>query len=474
MEIESRPQRGLASFVINLSCFIIPFTVSSVNIALPSLGTEFSMDAVLLGWVTTAYLAAVGAFLVPLGRLADIHGRKAVFLWGVIVYTFSSVFCGLSVSPVFLITFRALQGIGAAGILSTGLAILTSIFPAGERGRVLGINVATVYSGLSCGPLIGGILVYHFGWRAVFLVTPPAGVIIILFTLLRMKGEWVEAHGERFDLVGSLLYGLALLAIVYGFSLLPRLQGVFSILLGFFGIFTFIKWEVRLKEPIFNVHLFGRNRVFAFSNVAALINYSATYAVTLLLSLYLQYIKGLNAQQAGTVLLVQPLVQAVFSPFAGKMSDRIEPGLVASAGMGLTAAGLFLFIFMGEGTSSLFIVANLAVMGLGFALFSSPNMNAIMGSVEKRFYGVASGTLGTMRSSGMMFSMAVVMLIFALYMGRIQITASVYPLFIKSIKVAFGIFSGLCLVGILPSISRGRVHSKSEAVSKRSISESSS
>ena len=446
-----------ALLVTTLGAFLIPFMGSSVNIALPSIGKEFAMDAILLGWVTTSYLLSVAMFLIPFGRMADIHGRKKLFLYGFIVYTVSSLFCAFSTSPLFLISFRILNGIGASMTASTGVAILTSIYPPGERGKVLGINVAAVYSGLSCGPFFGGLLTQYFGWRSIFFSNIPLGLLIVLVTIWKLKGEWTEAKGEKFDVLGSILFSITLIMIMYGLSMLPVAWGFGFLFLGALGIVAFAKWEMKTTSPIFEMDLFKKNRVFAFSNLAALIHYGATFAVTFLMSLYLQFIKGLNPQNAGLILIAQPIVQAFFSPLAGRVSDRIEPRMVASIGMGLTALGLFLFIFLDQGTSTIFIIGSLLLIGLGFALFSSPNTNAVMGSVEKRFYGVASGTLGTMRATGMMFGMGMVMMIFAIFIGRTQITLAYYPLFMKSVKVAFTISTGLCVAGIFASLSRGRL-----------------
>jgi EmrB/QacA subfamily drug resistance transporter len=457
MKINDIDHRRPALLVTTLVSFLIPFMGSSVNIALPSIGKEFGMNAVLLSWVTTSYLLAVAIFLVPFGRIADIYGRKKVFLYGFVIFTLASFLSTISTSTLLLISSRVLQGIGASMTSSTGVAILTSVFSTGERGRVLGINVAAVYSGLSCGPFLGGLLTHYFGWRSIFMANVPLGFLITIFTFWKLKGEWTEAEGEKFDFTGSLLYSVTLVAIMYGFSMLPGIGGAFLILLGVLGAWAFVKWEIKSKSPIFDMDLFRNNRVFAFSNLAALINYSATFAVGFLLSLYLQFIKGFHPQEAGVILISQPIVQALLSPFAGRLSDRIEPRMVASTGMTLTAVGLFLFTFLNEKTTTPFIIANLILLGLGFALFSSPNTNAVMSSIEKRFYGVASGTLGTMRATGMMLSMGMVMLIFALYIGRTQITPSNYPLFIKSVKAAFLIFSALCLAGIFASLSRGRV-----------------
>ena len=449
--------RKSALLVTTLGAFLVPFMGSSVNIALPSIGKEFAMDAILLSWVTISYLLSAAIFLVPFGRMADIHGRKKTFLLGFMIYTITSLFCAMATSPLFLISFRVLNGIGASMTFSTGVAILMSLYPPGERGKVLGINVAAVYSGLSCGPFLGGSLTYHFGWRSIFLINLPLGLLIILFTLWKLKGEWTEAKGEKFDGMGSLLFSLSLVAIMAGFSQLPGIRGFGFILLGALGVLLFVKWETKTDSPMMNMDLFRKNKVFAFSNVAALINYSATFAVSFLMSLYLQFIKGLNPQEAGLILIAQPIVQALFSPLAGRLSDRIEPRIVASVGMAFTAFGLLLFIFLDQETPICFIIGSLILLGLGFALFSSPNTNAVMGSVERKFYGVASGTIGTMRATGMMFSMGMVMLIFAVSMGRTEITSSSYPLFMTSVRHAFVIFTSLCFAGIFASLSRGRL-----------------
>jgi EmrB/QacA subfamily drug resistance transporter len=446
-----------ALLVTTIGAFLVPFMGSSVNIALPSIGKEFAMDAVLLSWVTISFLLSGAIFLVPFGRMADIYGRKRTFLLGFVIYTITSFFCGIATSPFFLIFFRVLNGVGTSMTASTGMAMLMSIYPPEERGKVLGINVAAVYSGLSCGPFLGGLLTQYFGWRSIFLINLPLGLLIIVFTLWKLKGEWIEAKGERFDLIGSILFSFALVGIMYGFSTLPGLWGICIFFLGVFGFFAFVKWEMRTPSPIFKLDLFIKNKIFALSNLAAFINYSATFAVSFFMSLYLQFVQGYTPQEAGMILVSQPIMQAIFSPLAGRLSDRIEPRIIASIGMALTALGLFFFIFVDQETKITFIIGSLILLGLGFALFSSPNTNAVMSSVEKRFYGVASGTLGTMRTTGMMFSMGVTMMIFAIFIGRAQITPASYPLFMKSMKIVFTISTALCVAGTCASLSRGRV-----------------
>jgi len=441
-----------------MSSFLTPFTSSSVNIALPSIGTQLSLNAVALSWVATAYLLAAAAFLVPFGRIADIHGRKMIFRWGIIIDAVASILCAVSNSGEWLIIFRALQGVGGAMIFGTGIAILTSVFPANERGRALGISTAAVYTGLSAGPLVGGLLTGHLGWRSIFILNALLGLVIIVVVFWKLKGEWAEAKGESFDYIGSIIYSLALVAVFYAFSVLPALWGIWLIIIGVIGLAAFIRWEMRQRYPVLNIGFFRNNTVFAFSNLAALINYSATFAVAFLLSLYLQYVKGFSPEHAGLILIAQPVVMVICSPIAGSLSDRVEPRLVSSIGMALTTAGLVMLIFLNNVTGLPFILASLIVLGLGFGFFSSPNVNAIMGSVERKFYGVASGTLGTMRLTGQAFSMGMALLLFALYIGRVQITPEYYPLFLKSMKIAFSISAALCFAGIFASIARGKTH----------------
>lgn len=443
--------------VTPLASFLIPFAGSSVNIALPSIGKEFAMDAILLSWVPASFLLTSSMFLVPFGKIADIYGRKRIFIYGISIFTVSSLLLAISNSSTTLILFRALQGTGGSMIFATAVAILTSVFPVGERGKALGINSASVFLGLSLGPFVGGFLTQYLGWRSIFFANIPIGLTVISLILLKLKGEWAEAKEEKFDLVGSVIYSSALLITMYGISLLPALSGIWLILIGISGILAFTKYEIKAENPILDMNLFRSNRAFAFSNLATFLNYSATFATTFILSLYLQYIKGLGPQAAGLIMVSQPVVMAIFSPLAGRLSDRIEPRIVASAGMFLTAVGLFLFTFLTEKTTVGFIVSVLIITGFGFALFASPNINAVMSSVGKRFYGVASGMLGTMRLTGQMLSVGIAMLIFALYIGRVQITPEYHHLFVKGIKAIFSIFAILCSLGIFASLARGKV-----------------
>ncbi len=435
--------------------FLTPFLGSAINVAMPLIGKQFGLSAVALGWVVTSYMLTAAMFLVPFGRLADLVGRKKIFALGLGVDIVGSVVGALAPSVFFLILGRAVQGIGGAMIFGTGIAILTSVYPPGERGRALGLNTAAVYTGLSLGPVLGGFLVHAWGWRSVYLAAIPVAATALALTITRLKGEWADARGEAFDVTGAVIFGLGLVSLMSGFSRLPGLVGFALTGAGFLALTGFVLFELRARTPLLDLHLFGKNRIFAFSNLAALINYSATSAVAFLMSLYLQYIKGLPPHKAGLILVAQPIVMALASPFAGKLSDRSEPRVIASLGMALSAAGLVLFSFLRSETGFGFIVASLVCLGLGFGLFSSPNTNAVMSSVEKRHLGIASASLGTMRLSGQMLSAGITMMIFALVMGRAPIQPSVYPLFLRGVRIAFVFYALLCIAGIFASYARG-------------------
>ncbi len=457
INVDAAGTKKVVLLVTTLAAFVSPFGVSSVNIALPSIEKEFLMDAILLSWVTTAYLLSSAIFLVPFGKIADIYGRKRIFTYGILIFTLGSVGSAISSSATMLICFRMLQGIGAAATYCVGAAMLTSMFPSRELGKVLGINLAAVYTGNSAGPFLGGFLTHHFGWRSIFVVNVFLGLIVIFLIFWKLKGEVHKTEKERFDLAGSIIFSITLLLILYGFSQLSTIRGVWLILPGALGILAFVMRETKTETPVLDINLFRNNRVFAFSNLAAVIHYSATFAVTFLLSLYLQYIKKLTPEGAGVVLVSQPIVQAFFSPYAGKLSDRTEPRIVASIGMALTAVGLLLLVFLSDNTAVWFIVGSLILLGLGFAFFSSPNTNAVMSSVENRFYGVASGALGTMRVIGMVLSMTIIILIFSVYIGKVQITPEYYPIFLRCVRMAFAFLAVLCFFGILASLARGNV-----------------
>jgi EmrB/QacA subfamily drug resistance transporter len=448
--------KNLILLLVILTSVVNPFLGAAVNIAIPSIATEFEMTAVSTGWIAMAFLLSSAVFLVPFGKAADIIGRKRIFLYGNLIVALSSLLCALSSTGMMLIASRALQGMGSAMMFGTGMAIITSAFPVSERGKAIGYTVSAVYLGLSVAPFLGGLLTEYFGWRSLFIITIPFGLTVFIITLLALKTEWAEARGEKFDYGGSLVYMVAIAVLMYGFSILPDRSGIILTVIGAAGILIFIFMELRMTYPVMNIHLFKNNRVFAFSNLAALINYAATFAITFVLSLYLQYIKGLSPKEAGILLVTQPLVMMVVASFSGRMSDRYDPRILSSLGMAVITVGLVFLSFLDNATANGYIIASLVILGTGFGLFSSPNTNSIMSAVEKKFLGVASATVGTMRLTGQMVSMAVATMVFNVLIGNAKISNANHHLFIHSTKIIFILFSILCFIGIFASLARGK------------------
>jgi len=468
-----------------LASFLIAFMSSAVNLALPKIAETFSLGATTLGWTVTVYLLVTAVSLLPVGKVADLWGRRRIFILGILLFLGGTLLAGLACSGFTLIFFRAVQGIGGAMIFATSVALLTEVFPPHRRGEVLGINTAVVYLGLSLGPALGGVLVQGLGWRSIFFLSLLPG-LLSLGVLYRYpvatdrdtkepspakesthqnhasrkedppQGEHQMCKLARMDGMGMGLYISAILALALGLTHIITLWGGFLFLGGSLLLYGFLLVEKREPFPMLEVRLFHSNRVFAFSNLAALINYASTYAVAYLLSLYLQYIQRLPPRKAGLILLIQPLVQALCTPFAGKASDRIRPGFLASLGMGLTVLGLVLCTWLDAGTSILWVLGSLSLLGLGFGLFSSPNSNAIMGSVDRKDYSIASATLATMRLLGQMLSMGITLMVFFLLLGDSPITPQMYPAFLRGLKILFGVFSVLNLLGIFASLARGK------------------
>ena len=449
--------RRTALTIVCLGAFITPLMLSAVNVAIPAIAGGLKMDAITASWVPLAYLLSSGVFLLPFGRLGDMYGRKKMFLTGMTTVTVASILASFAQSALVLILCRAFQGMGAAMLFGTGIAILSSVFPPEQRGKVLGLSVSSVYLGLTCGPFAGGWVTQQFGWRAVFIFHIPVVVLVIVLGLVNLKGEWRGPAGQKFDFPGAFLYGAAVIALMYGVSALPGPLGFVLILLGGIGFAVFFRYEKHLKHPLFNVNLFSGNPVLTYSCIAALIMYSSTFSVTFLMSLYLQTLRGFTPQFAGLIMISQPLIMTLFSPLAGRMSDRHEPRIIASTGMGLTAIGLASLAAAGPLTQTGFIVLTLMLVGFGFSLFSSPNTNAILSSVDKKYLGAASGTVATMRVIGQMFSMGIVTLVFALMLGPVQFSPEQHGQLLASINASFVTASALCLIGVYFSLKRGNL-----------------
>jgi len=450
-------EQKTALLVVSLSSFILPLMASSVNVALPSIAISMNADAILLSWVNTAYLLSSAVFLLPIGKLADIFGRKRIYILGMMLVTLASILAALADTIIALISCRIIEGLGAAMLFSTGIAILSSVFPAEKRGGAIGLSISAVYLGLTCGPLFGGWLTQQFSWRAVFIAYIPVALFIIVISMLKLTGEWHGQRDQKFDFFGSFIYALAITSLMFGLSLLPSKNSIYALLVCTFCFTAFIRYERQFSNPIFEIKIFHQNKILTYSSLAALILYSATFSLTFLMSLYLQNIRGFSPQTAGLIILCQPLVMAILSPYTGKLSDRYESRYLTATGMCLVCLGLGLLSLMQQDTSINYILINLVLIGAGFALFSPPNVNAIMGSVTKMYLGIAAGTVSTTRVLGQMFSMAIITLAFAMMMGPVPLSPEHYPALLQSIRLS--LFTAACLsfAGIYLSFARGNI-----------------
>jgi MFS family permease len=355
----------------------------------------------------------------------------------------------LAPSAAALIGLRAVQGLTSATVITTSTAIVTFAYPQDERGKALGVFAAGPYLGMTLGPVLGGVIVHHGGWRFLFLATGALGVANCLFPLWTpAQVEWRVPRPAPFDWIGTVLYAASLPAVLLGLTLLPGLGAIALVAAGVVALITFLRWETRAPDPLFDVGLFRQNHVLGSSNMAAFINYAATAAVTFLMSLYLQYTRGLDPQKAGVVLVAGVFMQAAFSPLAGRVADRIDARVVASTGMALCFLGLLGLAFVSQSTSYAYIVLMTCVLGLGFAFFASPITHVVMGSVQSPQVGMASSTLASVRWAGNNVSIALAGLVLTAVVGAETIEPSAYPRLLTAIRLNLYIFSGLCLVGL--------------------------
>jgi MFS family permease len=433
--------RRIIFSVLCWASFTVTFIGSALNLALPNIGAEMNLDKIGMGWISSAFLIATAIFQVPLAKLGDMVGRKRIFAGGLMLMGVAGL-CNTFLSSSFthIIIFQITSGIGAAMIFGTNMAILTATFPPEKRGKAMGGLTSVVYLGIATGPFFGGMLAHNFGWRSLFLITGLTLPILSVCTIKFIRGVYRGNHKGTFDFVGSAIYGLALFGLIFGFSDLPQTIAFFWTGAGILLLMLFASYELKKENPVFNLRMFSGNKTLGLSAFTAFISYASTAAVAFMLSLYLQTVRNFDAALAGLVLISQAVVQSAISIYSGRQADKRNPTVLATIGMFFTTLGLFGLAFIGEQTPVWLIVFFLVLLGLGFGLFASPNTKIIMGSVDKKFFGQASATIGTMRLTGQ-----------AMSMGFAMMFISVAPDFITSTRITFGVFAVLCAIGMYAS-----------------------
>ncbi|MDR3102488.1 MAG: MFS transporter [Methanocalculaceae archaeon] len=437
-----------------LASFLSPFLGSMVNVAIPAIGETYVASAEALAMLSTAYLISSVAFLVPAARVADIIGRKKIFLAGILIFIVSSTVAPLAPTIGVLILCRVLEGIGVAAIMSNSIALLSAVFPPQKRGAVIGYAVAAVFFGLSAGPIFGGVLTHLLGWRSIFYFMAVLSICTFVVVWFSISHDIRENAGEPYDFAGTFAYMLLIIALIMGLINLPKLWavGLFAVGLGVL-LPLFFAVEKRTAHPVFALRLFFGNRVFTRGNAATVINFGATYAISFFLSLYLQFSGKCTPIEAGMVLVAMPFMQMIISPVAGKISDRIEPRYLTTAGMVLMAGGLYVLLQLEETVNLPRLVATLLVMGFAVALFASPNNNMILGSVQRSDYGSANSIIGTMRQMGMVLSMGLATCFISVYLGSTTEFAGNSDAFLAAMHMSFRCGVVFCLIAAALSFS---------------------
>ena len=443
--------------------FMAPFDSTVVNLAIPSIGKDLGGNIESLSWIITSYLIIVASLTLIAGRVADIRGRKNTYVIGIAVFVTASALCSFASSVPVLIATRIVQAIGASMLYGNGVALLSTFFGLNERGRAIGILSASTYTGLSLGSSVGGFLIQYLGWRSIFYINVPIGLVIILMALLKIRGEIPKGKMERFDAKGSALWAASISLSLLGASFLfsYRYFALPSLAIGISLMIIFIFLESRTEHPLLDLKLLTKNRLFTFSVSTSFLNYASTYGIGLCMSLYLRLGLGYSPSFAGLLLLAQPIVMVVASPIGGYISDHVDARYQVSAALAVMCASIISLSTLNLTSTPTGIVVRLAFLGLGIGFFSSANMNAVIGTVTRFQYGVASGIQSTMRNSGQAVSLALVTAILTatLHENAASSTAlvSVPPnVIVEGVRITLIILAIINALGILTSISRGR------------------
>lgn len=462
--------------IVGVGVFMATLDSSIVNISLPTIASNFGVPlSGAIEWVIIAYLVATAAILLTAGRLADMIGRKAVWLAGLAIFIVGSALCGLAPSLAFLIASRAFQGLGGALIMAVSPAMLTGAFPAHERGRALGFNAVTVALGVSVGPTLGGLLT-AISWRWIFYVNVPIGIIGLIASV-RILTERLHRNPGRFDPLGAILLAVGLAGLTAGLSFGQELGWtsptiITIIVVGVAALIALPFVEMRVSNPIIQLSLL-RNRVFLSANVSLILSFLAMFAVSFMLPFYLEQLKGFHTEQAGLLLTPLPITIALIAPFSGSLADRFGTRWLAAGGLSIACIGLVLISFLNAQSSIFDIIWRLVFAGVGQAFFQSPNNSALLGAAPRSQQGSASGFLATGRVFGQSLSVALAGAIFTGLGGAAAglaltmhphgaNTAALQQTFVDSFHTAFIVCACIAALGIITSLTRGKETRKNE------------
>ena len=462
----SSGRKRLILFTTSLAAFQTPYNSTVLSFIAPVLGRYFHVPLDILIYVPIIYLIPLPTLMITLGRLSDIYGRVRMFRIGFILFLVGSILGSVAPNIYVVIAASLIMGLGSS-ILSPGsAAIVSQVFPEGERGFALGINAMAVYLGLTSAPFFGGLITQFLGWRFVLVITTILTAMGLALSWFSMEGIELPRHAVGVDYLGALTFTLAILSTVM-YLILSAMGGwlnyLYLLAIGIASLAAFIVVEGRVADPMLDLNLFTRNISFMAGNVTALLNYVATYSVPFLFSLYLQVVLGYNPFAAGLILASEPVFMAALSPVSGKLSDNYGSREVAALGMGLIGLAFVMLLLLNI-RYAIYIAASLMVLGIGFGFFSAPNTNSVMGSVTSDKYGVASGVLGTMRFMGQLLSITIASAVLVSYLGRqaslylftgiMTGNITVYQSFITGLRIVLAISAVLSFLGVYTSLLR--------------------
>ena len=434
-----------------ITSFFAVFLSNGIIIGVPAIAQEFAMNNVIQNWVPTIFFLVVAVFTVPAGQISGKFGVKKTLLAGVILYLLASIGACISFSTETFLIFRILQGAGVAFLNVSAMAMVVQAVKPQNRGKALGFTVTGVYLATSLSPVICGFLVQNLGWRSMFYFVIPFLVLCIILMVLKIDGEWKTYEKDKIDKIGSILYGIGILAFIYGFTTLTTTNGLLITVVGVILLIIFAAYELRQKSPVFNMHLF-KNKKFTSSNIAALCSYIAVMVITTILNYHFQYVRGWNAQMSGMILIITPIIMAIMAPNAGKLSDKIHPQKLAAIGMGIATIAMVILTFLTKDTPLYLVVIAMILQGFGMGLFSSPNMNAIMSSVPPKEAPTASASQATMRTIGQTMSLGLLTLVFAWVMGTLELAPQYASMIVQASQTICLICTIACVLAVFASL----------------------
>ncbi len=446
-------QKWWVVIAIGTGSFMAALDGSVVNAVLPIIKDAFRSDVSAIQWVVTIYLLFLSGLLLTFGRLGDLHGHKSVYVWGFGIFLLGSILCGSAWSPTMLIVFRGLQAIGAAMLASNAPAIVTATFPPEKRGRAFGFTSFMTYIGLTVGPSLGGWLTHAFGWRSIFYINIPVGILAFVLSLLHIPKLKSVDINKSFDLPGAIFFLVGLGLLMLGLNKGSEWGWNSPVVIGILAssllvLIIFVTIESQTKAPMLDLNLF-RIPLFTTSTICAILNYICVYTITFLMPFYLIQGRGMNPAQAGLLLTAQPVLMAISAPISGSLSDKMGSRLPGMLGMAILAGGLFVLSRLGSETILFIPVLGLAIAGLGTGTFITPNTSALMGSAPRLRQGVASGVLATARNFGMVLGIGMAGAIFTTQLAQNN-PGALY----RGVDIGFMAAVGIALLGMVFSATK--------------------